>query len=123
MPYLAGFIDETKYDVVLIDEYNQTIPYEQKFDLVAITVNTPNASHCYKISRRFRRHGVKVVMGGPTWRFWQTKLNNIATILLSVRLRRLGRNSLKLSIMEMRTRSIRANTLRLYEDSPLHEEI
>ena len=65
MPYLAGFVDEAKYEVVLIDEYNQTIPYEQKFDLVAITVNTPNASHCYSISRRFMRHGVKVVMGGP----------------------------------------------------------
>lgn len=65
MPYLSGFINETKYDLTLIDEYNQTIPYGQKFDLVAITVNTPNASHCYKISQRFRQHGVKVVMGGP----------------------------------------------------------
>jgi len=54
MPYLSGFINENKYDVTLIDEYNQTIPYGKEFDLVAITVNTPNASHCYKISRRFR---------------------------------------------------------------------
>lgn len=65
MPYLAGFIDETNYDITLVDEYNQTIPYGQEFDLVAITVNTPNAGHCYEISRRFRRRGVKVVMGGP----------------------------------------------------------
>ncbi len=65
MPYLAGFIDENKYEVTLVDEYNQTVPYEQEFDLVAITVNTPNASHCYRISQRFKRHGVKVVMGGP----------------------------------------------------------
>ena len=35
--------------LTLIDEYNQTIPYVQHFDLVAITVNTPNASHCYRI--------------------------------------------------------------------------
>jgi radical SAM superfamily enzyme YgiQ (UPF0313 family) len=65
MPYLAGFIDENKYDITLIDEYNQTIPYGVKFDLVAITVNTPNASHCYRISQRFSQLGVKVVMGGP----------------------------------------------------------
>lgn len=65
MPYLSGFIDERKYDVTLIDEYNQTIPYGRKFELVAITVNTPNAGHCYGISLRFRQNGIKVVMGGP----------------------------------------------------------
>ena len=26
MPYLAGFIDESKYEITLIDEYNQDIP-------------------------------------------------------------------------------------------------
>lgn len=65
MPYLAGFIDENKYDITLTDEYNQAIPFEQHFDLVAITVNTPNAGHCYGISSMFRRLGAKVVMGGP----------------------------------------------------------
>jgi radical SAM superfamily enzyme YgiQ (UPF0313 family) len=65
MPYLAGFIDETQYAITLVDEYNQNIPYEQDFDLVAITVNTPNADHCYTIARRFRSHGAKIVLGGP----------------------------------------------------------
>lgn len=65
MPYLAGFIDEAKYEILLIDEYNQKIPYNDKFDLVAITVNTPNASHCYEISTKFRKIGCKVVLGGP----------------------------------------------------------
>lgn len=65
MPYLAGFIDEEKYDITLIDEYNQNIPWGKSFDLVAMTVNTPNANHCYSISHRFRKQGVKVVMGGP----------------------------------------------------------
>ena len=55
MPYLSSFIDENKYDITLIDEYNQSIPFKKKFDLVAITVNTPNASHCYRISQRFRQ--------------------------------------------------------------------
>lgn len=65
MPYLAGYIDRTKYKIKQIDEYNQRIPYDNDFDLVAITVNTPNASHCYNISKRFRERGIKVIMGGP----------------------------------------------------------
>ena len=36
MPYLAGFIDETKYNMLLIDEYNQKMPFEDDFDLIAI---------------------------------------------------------------------------------------
>lgn len=27
MPYLAGFVDEKKYVITLVDEYNQKIPY------------------------------------------------------------------------------------------------
>ncbi len=65
MPYLAGFVDETGYDITLVDEYNQAIPYGQQFDLVAITVNTPSAGHCYDIALRFRGMGAMVVMGGP----------------------------------------------------------
>ncbi|WP_326512349.1 B12-binding domain-containing radical SAM protein [Clostridium intestinale] len=65
MPYLAAFIDESKYKITLIDEYNQKIPYKESFDLVAITVNTSNASHCYTISKVFREKGSKIVMGGP----------------------------------------------------------
>jgi radical SAM superfamily enzyme YgiQ (UPF0313 family) len=65
MPYLAAFIDEERYNITLIDEYNQRIPYDVKFDLVAITVNTPNAVHCYEISKKFQKKGSRVVMGGP----------------------------------------------------------
>lgn len=65
MPYLAAFIDENRYELRLVDEYNQRIPYEIFFDLVAITVNTSNAYHCYEISKMFRSKGAKVVFGGP----------------------------------------------------------
>lgn len=65
VPYLASFVDERYYTLTLMDEYCQRIPYHKPFDLVAITVNTPNAPHCYEISERFRKKGVKVVMGGP----------------------------------------------------------
>ena len=65
MPYLAAFVDERDYKITLIDEYSQRLPFREHFDLVAITVNTPNAIHCYDISARFRETGAKVVMGGP----------------------------------------------------------
>lgn len=65
IPYLAAFVEEQYYDITLIDEYCQRIPYNKSFDLVAITVNTPNAPHCYEISAVFRRNGARVVMGGP----------------------------------------------------------
>lgn len=63
--YLAAFIDEGQYEITLVDEYNQKIPFYTAFDLVAITVNTPNAYHCYGISKIFRDKGAKVVLGGP----------------------------------------------------------
>lgn len=65
IPYLAAFVDERYYAITLVDEYRQRIPYHKSFDLMAITVNTPNAPHCYEISAKFRKKGAKVVMGGP----------------------------------------------------------
>ncbi|MDF2989426.1 MAG: radical protein [Eubacterium sp.] len=65
MPYLAAFIDENKYEITLVDEYNQKIPFKKQFDLAAITVNTSNALHCYNISERLRTQNTRVVMGGP----------------------------------------------------------
>jgi radical SAM superfamily enzyme YgiQ (UPF0313 family) len=65
MPYLAGFIDESRYQIELVDEYNQRIAFARPVDLVALTVNTPNALHCYRMAARFRVAGARVVMGGP----------------------------------------------------------
>jgi radical SAM superfamily enzyme YgiQ (UPF0313 family) len=65
IPYLAAYVDERYYKITLIDEYFQRLPYRKRFDLVAITVNTPNAPHCYDIGARFREAGAKIVMGGP----------------------------------------------------------
>ena len=65
MPYLAGFVDERSFEISLVDEFHQTIPFNARYDLVAITVNTPNASHCYSLAERFRRQGAWVVLGGP----------------------------------------------------------
>lgn len=63
MPYLAGFVPAS-YQIRLVDEYSEPVPYRY-FDLVAITVNTPNAPHVYEMAGKFRRLGSWVVLGGP----------------------------------------------------------
>lgn len=63
MPYLAGFVP-AGYRIRLVDEYSEPVPIE-RFDLVAITVNTPNAPHVYRLAARFRQLGAWVVLGGP----------------------------------------------------------
>jgi radical SAM superfamily enzyme YgiQ (UPF0313 family) len=65
MPYLAGFVDEARYDITLVDEYNQTVPLHRHFDLACLTVNTPNVPHCYDLAAKLRQNGAAVAMGGP----------------------------------------------------------
>lgn len=65
MPYLAAFVDESKYEITLIDEYNQKILFKKFYDLVVITVNTSNAPHCYNIAKIFKDKGSTIVFGGP----------------------------------------------------------
>jgi radical SAM superfamily enzyme YgiQ (UPF0313 family) len=64
MPYLAGFV-RRPHQVTLVDGYNQPVDVDAPADLVAITCNTPNASHVYELADAFRRRGRLVVLGGP----------------------------------------------------------
>jgi radical SAM superfamily enzyme YgiQ (UPF0313 family) len=64
MPYLAAFV-RPPHEVALCDEYNQTVDFDAKTDLVGITCNTPNASHVYRMADTFRARGRLVVLGGP----------------------------------------------------------
>lgn len=51
-------------DVEIIDEAIEPIDYTCDADLVGITTLTRFAPHAYEIADRFRKNGVKVVMGG-----------------------------------------------------------
>ncbi|MFT3841889.1 MAG: radical SAM protein [Myxococcaceae bacterium] len=64
MPYLAAFV-RPPHQVALVDEYNQTVDFDARCDLVGLTCNTPNATHVYAMAREFRKRGRKVVLGGP----------------------------------------------------------
>ncbi len=50
--------------VKLYDDRCEEIPYDEKTDLVAITVETFTARRAYEICREYQNHGVKVIMGG-----------------------------------------------------------
>ena len=56
-------------DVSFFDERLEEIPFDHPADLVAMTVETYTARRAYQIADRFRRRGIRVVMGGyhPTF--------------------------------------------------------
>ncbi len=56
---MPPFVNLTFYD-----DRIELINYEQKADLVFITVETYTAKRSYKIAKKFKENGVKVVMGG-----------------------------------------------------------
>ncbi len=51
-------------EVELFDDRMETIPYHQKTDLVAITVETFTARRAYEICQAYQKQGVPVIMGG-----------------------------------------------------------
>ncbi|MBN1622042.1 MAG: radical SAM protein [Endomicrobiales bacterium] len=52
------------HQVSVIDNDWDEIPYNEKFDLVGITVTTFTSQQSYKIAEKFRKNGSKVVFGG-----------------------------------------------------------
>jgi len=51
-------------DLTVVNENLDTIDFDGPYDLVALTVMVTNATRACQIADRFRRRGVKVVMGG-----------------------------------------------------------
>jgi radical SAM superfamily enzyme YgiQ (UPF0313 family) len=58
-----------EHEIVLIDEQVGDIPWDDRFDVVGITVMTATAPRSYEICAGFRARGVPVVVGGfhPTF--------------------------------------------------------
>jgi len=61
---LLGAMAGPDVEVKLADDRCESMPYDEQFDLVAITVETFSARRAYEISAEFRRRGCKVVLGG-----------------------------------------------------------
>jgi len=60
---LAG-LTPPDVEVVLHDDRMEEIPFDEKTDLVAITVESFTARRAYEISAEYRSRGIPVIMGG-----------------------------------------------------------
>jgi len=63
-PVLAAYTPEEVEEIEIIDEEFEEIDFDDPVDLVGITVMTFLAHRAYEIAGRYRRRGVKVVLGG-----------------------------------------------------------
>ncbi len=64
LPYLAA-LTPADWEVTLLDEQLNQVPFDGRFDLVAISASTLNSFRAYDIADEFRRRGRPVILGGP----------------------------------------------------------
>jgi len=63
---LLGSLTPPSWEIEIIDErMGEEINYDEKVDLVGITIRTLTAPRGYQIAAEYRKRGVKVVLGGP----------------------------------------------------------
>ena len=60
---IAGLVKKPD-EVIMYDDRLEPIPFDEKTDLVCITVDSFNAHRAYEISSEYRKRGVKVILGG-----------------------------------------------------------
>lgn len=59
-----GALTPQKHEIKILDENVKKINYNEKADLVGITVNVNTSNRAYKISQEFRARGIPVILGG-----------------------------------------------------------
>ena len=64
LPYLAA-LTPPGWDITLLDEQLESVPFDGRYDLVAISVSTLTSYRAYDIGDEFRRRKVPVLFGGP----------------------------------------------------------
>lgn len=64
LPYLAA-LTPPEWEVTLCDEQLELVPFDGRFDLVALSTATLNSFRAYDVADEFRRRGRPVIMGGP----------------------------------------------------------
>jgi radical SAM superfamily enzyme YgiQ (UPF0313 family) len=60
---IAGLVKEPD-EVIMYDDRLEQIPFDEKTDLVCITVDSFNARRAYQISAEYKKRNIKVVLGG-----------------------------------------------------------
>jgi len=63
-PALIAGLTPSDVEVKFYDDRMETIPFDERTDLVAISIETYTAKRSYQIATEYRRRGIPVVMGG-----------------------------------------------------------
>jgi radical SAM superfamily enzyme YgiQ (UPF0313 family) len=81
--YLLAGLTPKDWEIRIVNDYTDTIPYDEHFDLVGITSTTLHSRRGYQIASEFKKRGKKVVMGGfhPTL-FTQEALENCDSVVV-----------------------------------------
>ena len=64
LPYLAALTPEG-WDITLVDEQLHPVPFDERFDVAAVSCATLTSFRAYDVADEFRRRGVPVLLGGP----------------------------------------------------------
>ncbi|MBP9749178.1 MAG: radical SAM protein [Candidatus Pacebacteria bacterium] len=62
---LAAMVDDSRYEVKIVDESVDSVPLDYPADLVGISVLTGTACRAYRFADYYREKGIPVVLGGP----------------------------------------------------------
>jgi radical SAM superfamily enzyme YgiQ (UPF0313 family) len=62
--YILEGLTPEEHTVKIVEEEFESIPFEEKFDLIGISCMTANAPRAYLLADHFRLKGTKVVVGG-----------------------------------------------------------
>lgn len=64
LPLIAALTPEPFDEIKIMDGNKEEVDFDEPFDLVGISMMTPQATEGYRIADEFRRRGVFVVLGG-----------------------------------------------------------
>lgn len=62
---LAAMVDESRFDIRIVDESIDKIPTDYRPDIVGISILTGTACRGYNIAKHFRTQNIPVILGGP----------------------------------------------------------
>lgn len=63
LPTIASFFPDN-FNISIIDENIKEIDFSENFDIILISIMTPNACRGYKIAQVFMKRGIRVILGG-----------------------------------------------------------
>src|SRR5258706_5175774 len=63
LPVIAAWTPP-EWEVEIVDDVSQDIDFEANVDLVGISIFTAQAVRGYEIAGKFRKRGIKVILGG-----------------------------------------------------------